>query len=83
MAEWSNAFDLKSNVVKATEGSNPSLSVNTKAKKWLCHFFAFKTLRKKGYPSGSPSFLLIIRDVQLRIKNQPSLQTAKDEENDG
>lgn len=27
MAEWSNAFDLKSNVVKATEGSNPSLSV--------------------------------------------------------
>jgi hypothetical protein len=28
MAEWSNAFDLKSNVVKATEGSNPSLSVN-------------------------------------------------------
>ena len=30
MAEWSNAFDLKSNVVKATEGSNPSLSVNNK-----------------------------------------------------
>lgn len=29
MAEWSNAFDLKSNVVKATEGSNPSLSVKS------------------------------------------------------
>jgi hypothetical protein len=28
-------------------------------------------------------FLLSIRDVQLRIKNQPSLQTANDEENDG
>ncbi len=45
MAEWSNAFDLKSNVVKATEGSNPSLSVNKTKKLPYGSFFVLFTER--------------------------------------
>ena len=55
MAEWSNAFDLKSNVVKATEGSNPSLSVNKQRKLPSGSFLCNEVLLGMSFCFSHPS----------------------------
>ena len=55
MAEWSNALDLKSSDVKASVGSNPTLSVLVELQRYLNDLAV-----GVGNKLSKPTFLLIL-----------------------
>ena len=54
VAEWSNASDLKSDVRKRTEGSNPSLSVLFESVRNLYGYMYFYTVDVQRYVTDFP-----------------------------